>query len=297
MLLKPIFLLPEELIIEIGTFLSAKDLTSYHLINKLVYNRINNPNKDIFYKAIQSQWGNKLLLFYTLLGCEYRDGQDLKDVIKNIFSKRLSRPYDFRFITLKPFATSYRFLNILFDKEDLMLWTPTFLTSDFERNDKNWIGTLKLGTVKNDRVYYISKEHETVARTIQHMDMQMRTIITRCTDVRIVGQTSRGTDHWSYGPVSMQNINKLKMYCQWCDYVQKASAFKKRKVIGKKHIPTEYINSQNKTKTYSFHAMQCMDLHRGSRCSVRIKFKIYPNPAHSWQWFMRVVFDKIRIYV
>ena len=280
-----LYFIPEDILFHIAVFLNVKTLVNYSIVNKLMFNFVN--KKKVYNAAINAKWGNKLMLFYSILE---QEPNDLREGVKNMLGKRFGEPYDANFVRFKSFGTRHTFTNLLFNNEELRLWSPKFPTGNFEKNNSNWIATMHLGSWRYDNIKYKDRIHETIGRTIQHMKLLIRTQISRADDVVLVGDAS----NLPFGG----DCFRIKIYCKWCDHYSSSSQpWKKRKVEGIRHIPTEYIDEKQKTVKKSYHALQCMKLEQGSKCSVRIGFSIYPNARNSWQWYIRLNFDKIRVYV
>ena len=277
--------LPEDILLYIAVFLNVKTLVNYAIVNKFMFNFVN--KKKMYNGAINAKWGNKLMLFYSILE---QEPNDLRKGVKNMLGKRFGEPYDSNFVRFKSFGTRHTFTNLLFNNEELRLWSPKFPTGNFEKNKLNWIATMYLGSVCYNNIKYKDRAHESISRTIQHMKLLIQTQIPRANDVVLLG----GNPHLPFGG----DCTRVKIYCKWCDhYSSPSQPWKKRKVEGMRHIPTEYIDEKQKTVKKSYHALQCMKLEQGNKCSVRIGVNIYPSKIGQWQWYMRLNFDKIRIYI
>ena len=277
--------LPEDILLYISRFLHVKTLILYTILNKLIYKFIN--KKNITNDAINAKWGNKLMLFYSILE---QEPTDLRLGVSKMLGKSFGDPYDSNFVRFKSFGTRHIFTNLIFNNEELRLWSPHFPTGNFEKNRENWIALMHLGSMHYNNIKYKDKAHETISRTIQHMKLLIQTQMPRVNEVILVG----GNPHLPFSG----NYLRIKMYCKWCDqFATPSQPWKKRKIEGIRHIPTEYIDKRKNTIRKSYHALQCMKIEQGSTCSVRMGFNIYPSKRNTWQWFMRINFDKIRIYI
>tara|TARA_E500000331_G_C17177834_1_gene679150 strand:- start:167 stop:1021 length:855 start_codon:yes stop_codon:yes gene_type:complete len=277
--------LPEDILLYISRFLHVKTLILYTILNKLIYKFIN--KKNITNDAINAKWGNKLMLFYSILE---KEPTDLRLGVSKMLGKRFGDPYDSNFVRFKSFSTRHIFTNLIFNNEELRLWSPRFPTGNFEKNRENWIALMHLGSLQYNNIKYKDRAHETIARTIQHMKLLIQTQMPRVNEVILVG----GNPHLPFSGDCL----RIKMYCKWCDqFATPSQPWKKRKIEGIRHIPTEYIDKRKNTIRKSYHALQCMKLEQGSTCSVRMGFNIFPHGRNRWQWFMRINFDKVRIYI
>ena len=197
--------LPEDILLYITVFLNVKTLVNYIIMNKFVLNFVN--KKKIYNGAINAKWGNKLMLFYSILE---QEPTDLRESIKKMMGKRFGNPYDANFVRFKSFGTRHTFTNILFNNEELRLWSPKFPCGNFEKNNANWIATMHLGSLCYNNIKYKDRAHESISKTIQHMKLLIQTQIPRANDVVLVG----GNPHLPFG----SDYLRVKIYCKWCDH-------------------------------------------------------------------------------
>lgn len=283
--------LPHEIIWHIISYVRSDNILSWCTIDKKTYSV---TNKEIIDKCIYNNYEDTLLMYQALSGVtNLFENMGFRQLMYNILSRDLTRGniYDVSFILLKQFYARYDFVNVLFN-EGLALWSPSFPTWSFEKNKEHWIAKIKL--FEGNRVFTYNQPCWTLAKIIQNMTMQMRTVIDKCNSVRVVGAPYMNGDDTP--PTPMEALCYLKVYCKWCDVVPVKYGPKRRAAQGLKHIPTEYINRYTKEIRKSFHARQCMDLNQGSHCQVRLKFAVYQDRRQPWLWYLRVLFDKIKIY-
>ena len=293
-------MLCHDLLFYIAEYVGALDIINFCTIDKETYafskklwqNDELERNMDLIDKAIYSHWNGLLCIYQAFTGDEC---ENIKQTIYNILMRDISvgRVYDHNFVLLKPCHTRFNFVNVLFN-EDLALWSPPFPTWSFEKNKQHWIASIITGRINSREMNTYSETHWRLCKLIQNMTMQMRTVIDRCNSVRVVGAPYAQWDDTP--PTPMRALHNIKVYCKWCDQVPIKYGPKRRAAQGLKHIPTTYINRYTNEVRKSFHPRQCMDLHQGSQCQVRLRFSAYQCNRQPWVWYLRIMFDKIKIY-
>jgi len=231
--------------------------------------------------------------------------------LKQIYSRLVGDPLNLRWVSTKMYADKCYIMNILLN-EQLKVWSPFFYTTQFERTQQYWIANLPCGTNSYgpiSRTYIPSSpQYDTLVRMVQSMTWLVRDAIPRCTEVMVVGCPYREWDHTP--PTPLRAMTKLKVYAKRIKETAAYRPQKKRRTMygssettgnlqwtgNEVHIPTEYIDAKGHTIKKSFHARQAMDLSRGKRCKVRMSFSVYQGKKR-WEWYIRCMFDKIRIYV
>ena len=231
--------------------------------------------------------------------------------LKQIYSRLVGDPYNLRWVSTKMYGDKCYIMNILLN-EQLKVWSPFFYTSQFERTQNYWIANLPCGTNSYgpiSRTYIpASQQYDTLVRMVQSMTWLVRDAIPRCTEVMVIGCPYREWDHTP--PTPLRAMTRLKVYAKRTKDNASFRPQKKRRTMygssettgslqwsgNEVHIPTEYIDGKGHTIKKSFHARQAMDLSRGKRCKVRMSFSVYPGKKR-WEWYIRCMFDKVRIYV
>ncbi len=301
--------LPEDLLWHLIGFLPWRDMMAYgstcHMLYKWVFIGPFNQLDD----SIKSQSGTMLYQYEEL--CHDEEHQRPLYKLKQIYSRLVGDPYNLRWLSTKMYHDKCYIMNILLN-EQLKVWSPFFYTNQFEKTDKHWIANLPCGTNSYgpiSRTYVpASTQYDKLVRMVQSMTWLIKDAIPRCTEVMVVGCPYREWDHTP--PTPLRAMTRLKVYAQRMKETASYRPQKKRRTMygssettcnlqwtgNEVHIPTEYIDDKGHTIKKSFHARQAMDLNRGKRCKIRMSFSVYPGKKR-WEWYIRCMFDKIRIYV
>jgi len=301
--------LPEDLLWHLIGFLPWRDMIAYgstcHMLLKWVFEGPFNQLDD----SIQSQSGTLLFQYDEL--CENERFESPLYKLKQIYSRRVAAPINVRWVATKMYGDKCYLMNFLLN-EELKVWSPCFYTSQFERTQDYWIANLPCGTNSYgpiSRTFVPSTpSYDTLVRMVQSMTWLVRDAIPRCTEVMVVGCPYREWDHTP--PTPLRAMTKLKVYAKRTKTNASYRPQKKRRTMyggsettvnlqwtgDEVHIPSEYIDERGHTIKKSFHARQAMDLNRGKRCQIRMSFSVYPGKKR-WEWYIRCMFDKIRIYV
>ena len=308
--------LPEDLLWHLIGFLPWRDMMAYGSTCKMVSKWVYVGPFDQLDDAILKECGPMLYQYLELFGENNRQ-RGMAELeppaiqLRQIYSRLVGDPIDLRWISTKMYADKCYIMNILLN-EQLKCWSPFFYTSQFERTQNYWIANLPCGTNSYgpiNRTYIpASQQYDTLVRMVQSMTWLVRDAIPRCTEVMVVGCPYREWDHTP--PTPLRAMTKLKVYAKRTKDNAAFRPQKKRRTMygsnettgslqwsgNEVHIPTEYIDDKGHTIKKSFHARQAMDLNRGKRCKVRMSFSVYPGKKR-WEWYIRCMFDKIRIYV
>ena len=311
--------LPEDLLWHLIRFLPWRDMIAYgstcHMLMKWVFVGPFDQLND----AIKKENATMLYQYEELFeanGCKrFDDGTygftEPIVQLRNIYSRLVGNPIDLRWISTKMYGDKCYIMNILLN-EQLKVWSPFFYTHQFERTQQHWIANLPCGTNSYgpiSRTYVPSSpNYDKLVRMVQSMTWLVKDAIPRCTEVMVVGCPYREWDHTP--PTPLRAMTKLKVYAQRMKQTASYRPQKKRRTMygssettcnlqwtgNEVHIPTEYIDAKGHTIKKSFHARQAMDLNRGKRCKIRMSFSVYPGKKR-WEWYIRCMFDKVRIYV
>lgn len=301
--------LPEDLLWHLIGFLPWRDMIAYGSTCKMLMKWVFVGPFNQLDDSIKSQSGTMLYQYEEL--CHNEEHQRPLYKLKQIYSRLVGDPYNLRWISTKMYADKCYIMNILLN-EQLKVWSPFFYTNQFEKTEKYWIASLPCGTNTYGPISRTfipaSPQYDTLVRMVQSMTWLTRDAIPRCTEVMVVGCPYREWDHTP--PTPLRAMSRLKVYAQRTKDTAAYRPQKKRRTMygssettvnlqwtgNEVHIPTEYIDAKGHTIKKSFHARQAMDLRRGKRCKVRMTFSVYPGKKR-WEWYIRCMFDKIRIYV
>lgn len=308
--------LPEDLLWHLIGFLPWRDMMAYGSTCKMLLKWVYVGPFDQLDDAILKECGPMLYKYLELFGENNRQ-RGMAELeppaikLRQIYSRLVGDPIDLRWISTKMYADKCYIMNILLN-EQLKVWSPFFYTSQFERTQNYWIANLPCGTNSYgpiNRTYIpASQQYDTMVRMVQSMTWLVRDAIPRCTEVMVVGCPYREWDHTP--PTPLRAMTRLKVYAERMKVNASFRPQKKRRTMygssettgslqwsgNEVHIPTEYIDAKGHTIKKSFHARQAMDLDRGKRCKVRMSFSVYPGKKR-WEWYIRCMFDKVRIYV
>ena len=226
--------------------------------------------------------------------------------MKRVYEREIYNSVNRNWVIIKKLGDRFYQKNYFMNKvlnEDLRVWSPYILTSNFSKNKEHWIANCHThaGNLWDKREDFraASRECDEFVRLIQEMTILIRDNLTHVGSVRIIGAPYSQWD--TTPPTPLRALKKICIY---------AKRVKTDSILGQKrdcfrnikwqenlvHIPTEYIGADIKDKK-SFHALQCMKLNRGKKAKVRCRFSIYRNPKQNWEWYIRLTFDKIKIYV
>lgn len=310
--------LPEDLLWYLIGFLPWRDMMAYGDTCRMLHRWVYRDPFDRLDNTIIKECGPMLYQYVELHEPGGKIGQ--RDFamseppmiqLRQIYARLVGDPIDHRWISTKMYADKCYIMNILLN-EQLKCWSPMFFTHQFERTQQHWIANLPCGTNSYgpiSRTYIpASTQYDKLVRMVQSMTWLVKDAIPRCTEVMVVGCPYREWDHTP--PTPLRAMTRLKVYAQRTKDTASYRPQKKRRTIygssqtcvnlqwtgNEVHIPTEYIDTKGRTIKKSFHARQAMGLNRGKRCKIRMSFSVYPGKKR-WEWYIRCMFDKIRIYV
>ena len=291
-----VFDLPEDLLKHLILYLPWRDLIHYSATNKLLYNWNSKNINTVMSKAIRSKEGFKLMKYEQIT--ESDDSNDITK-LKTILSRSIHRPINSRWMELKECAGRLFAMNYVLG-EEMKVWSPIIPTHKFSMTAEHWIANCHCAppSVWSSRDFKaVSSSHDTLAHMLQDMTTMVRDKAANVCSVLVVGSPYKEWD--TTPPTPLRALKDIKIYAKRNEATGTygRNGFKRQKIGKDIHIPTEYVDRTNKTTTKSFHALQSMKLNRGKEGRVRIGFSVYVNPAKRWEWYIRCVFDKIRIYV
>ena len=269
--------LPEDVLCHLTTFLPWKTFLQYSYTCKLLYNW-SILKSDILEKSVYTSNEDILKKYWSLFG---KRKQKNLHILKNIYSRRLNEPYNHNTVYIKRLYNQYFFMNCMLNDE-FKIWSPLFKTSDIEITDNKYIVSIGGN--------YYSKLLDTWKNILQTMTILMYRNIPHSASIRIVSCPYRQWDTTPPTPIAALDIVKI-----YANKYKDGLGKRKRSEAMKKHIPTKYWHSKT-SFNQSFHALQCMNIKKGSTARVLTSFKIFRNPNSSWEWFLKCTFDKIDIY-
>ena len=294
-----VFELPEDLLRHLILYLPWRDLVNYNSTCKLLMHWGWKNDEVIMSKAVRSAFNFKLMKYEQITG-----DNSASDILKlkNMLCRNVHYPIKSNWLELKECSGRLYVMNYVLD-EEMKVWSPMIPTHKFSTTNEHWIAQVKCGQTSvptwSDRSFdAVSSSHDTLAHMIQDITVMVRDkLLSRCCSVIVVGSPYKEWD--STPPTPLRALKTVKVYAKRNENTSTygRNGFKRQKVGKNIHIPTEYVDRENKRTIKSFHALQSMKLNRGKFCRVRIGFKIYQNPAKRWEWYIRCMFDKIRIYV
>ena len=287
--------LPEDLLRHLILYLPWRDLINYGATCQMLWWWID-KNFTTMDKAVRKTEGFKLMKYEQMnIGSKISD----IDKLKAILSRQIYRPIDSNWMEIKECWDRLYVMNYIIG-EEMKVWSPIIPTYHFTTTNEHWIAQCRCAQAStwSDRDFNpISPEHNTLSRMVQDITTMIRDKVKSCCSVVVVGCPYKQWD--TTPPTPLRALKYIKIYAKRYENTGTygRNGFKRQKIGRDIHIPTEYIDSKNKTTTKSFHALQSMKLNRGGECRIRIGFNLYVNPAKRWEWYIRCVFDRIRIYV
>lgn len=288
--------LPEDLLRHLIIYLPWRDLINYNGSCKFLYNW-GEKNQKIMSKAIRKKEGF-MLMKYDILHASDKSSDIYK--LKTVLSRKIHRPIKSSWMELKECANRLYLMNYVIG-EEMKVWSPIIPTHSFTSTKEHWIASIRCAKMSNgwsNRDFNsISESHNTLAHMIQDLTVMVRNRARDCCSVRVVGSPYKEWD--TTPPTPLRALKIVQVYAKKNENTGRygRNGFKRQKLGKDIHIPTAYIDRNNKTTTKSFHYLQAMKLNKGRDCQVRIGFSLYVNPAKRWEWYIRCVFDRIRIYV
>ena len=260
-----IMLIPDEILIEISSFLPWKTLLNWYTSCRLLAAWAKR-RPGILDRSVSVGCGDIVDKFIMLAKNQGYNAMNKIDIVKKIYSRKI------HMVNILKLHNNYFFMNRVLN-ERFKVWSPVFSTSNIDRTFSKWIV----------QCYGTTEQFETFQHTIQSMVNMVRGA-TGAGNVVVVGCSRQE----GFRPGEFQ---KFKIYAN----IYRDGGKRKRGEGAKQHIPTKYWHSPTQY-TQSFHALQCMNIHVGRRANVLTTFKIYRNPERSWEWFIRCNFSAINIY-
>jgi hypothetical protein len=290
-----VFDLPEDLLKHLILYLPWRDLIRYKLTCNMLWWWID-KNFLIMDKAVRSKWGFKLMKYEHIT---ISDGSSDITKLKTILSRNIHRPINSRWMEIKECGHRLFVMNYVLG-EEMKVWSPIIPTHLFTATSEHWIAMCRCAQASkwSDRDFNaVSDGHNTLARMIQDITTMVRDKAANVCSVVVVGSPYKQWD--TTPPTPLRALKAVKIYAKRNEATGTygRNGFKRQKIGRGIHIPTEYVDRINKTTSKSFHALQSMKLNKGKECRIRIGFSVYVNPAKRWEWYIRCVFDRIRIYV
>lgn len=304
-----VYNIPEDILYELSYFLKWRDVINFCIMNKSMYSFI--IKFDVLNASIIA---TESTLIQKALECGFGPPEPSENYficsLKRIYQREIYNSISKDWVTLKKmgdrFCQRYYFMNKVLN-EELRVWSPFIFTSNFSKTNENWIANCHTHTSTRNWGSWDTREDfkanspecNEFANLIQEMTIMIRDNMTHVGSVLVIGAPYSQWD--ATPPTPLRALKKICIYAKRCKtngiLGQKRDCFRNIKwqenLI---HIPTEYIGKNIKDKK-SFHALQCMKLARGKKAKVRCGFSVYRNPKQNWEWYLRVTFDKIKIYV
>ena len=304
-----VFNIPEDILYELSYFLIWRDVINFCIMNKSMHKFIMKFN--VLNGAISA---TERGIIHKALECGFGQPSPSKNLfvwgLKHIYEREIYKSISKKWVSLKQmgdrYFQKYYFMNKVLN-EELRVWSPFIFTSNFRKTNEHWIACCHTHCQSNTYSLWNGREEfnpnspecNAFAKLIQEMTLMIRDNMTQVGSVRVIGAPYSQWD--ATPPTPLRALKKIYIYAKRCKtngvLGQKRDCFRNIKwqenLI---HIPTEYVGKNIKDKK-SFHALQCMKLTRGKKAKVRCGFSIYRNPKHNWEWYLRVTFDKIKIYV